>query len=141
MRFKKVISYVILAVYSSVLVHTIIPHDHHTHLMESINAVVDALHSNDDDHHHAEGTSYDHHHDTHGFPHHAESQHPEVYTLSANNPISQLFAALTLYCHAVQTFDLTPKEIEIDKQDIYYVPLKIPIAFTSGVPTRAPPVV
>jgi len=138
MKFRKVISYLILAVYGSVLIHTIIPHDHHTHLWETVSAAIDVFHD-DDYHQHADGTT--HHHDTHSFPHHEESQHPEVYTLSSSNTIAQLFATLTLYCHAVQTFDFTPKEVEIDKQDIYYVPLKIPIAFTLGVPPRAPPIV
>jgi hypothetical protein len=136
MKYRAVISCIILAVYSFVLAHSIIPHHHHTHPLEFINAVMDVLH---DDHRHADGSTHDH--DTPKFPHHKESQHPEVYRSTTNTYISQVFATLTLYCHAVQTFDLRPEVVDINQHDFYFVPLKIPIAFTASVPLRAPPVV
>lgn len=143
MKFRSAIAYCIFAVYSLTLVHTVIPHDHHVH--DYLNKVV-AVFNQADDHHH-DGSDHHHaqeqKHDDHQLPHHEESQHPDNYTLSSSST-SNLIAQLALsmvYCNTPQTFDLTPIVTDIDQQDIYYIPLKIPIQFSSAVPLRAPPVV
>lgn len=143
MKFRSAIAYCILAVYSLTLAHTVIPHDHHVH--DYLNKVA-AVFNQADDHHH-DGSDHHHaqeqKHNDHQLPHHEESQHPDNYTLSSSST-SNLIAQLALsmvYCNTLQTFDLTPTVTDIDKQDIYYIPLKIPIQFSSAVPLRAPPVV
>ena len=143
MKFRSVIAYCILAVYSLTLVHTAIPHDHHVH--DYLNKVV-AVFNHADDHHHHDGSDHHHgqeqEHNDHQLPHHEESQHPDNYTLSGNTTSNLLLqlSLLTAYC-CTPTFALSPTVTDIDEQDIYYIPLKIPIQFSSAVPLRAPPVV
>jgi hypothetical protein len=129
-----------LAVYSLLLVHTVIPHEHDVH--NYLNKAV-AIFSQSDDNdlggkqHHAQEQ------DSHQLLHHSASQHPDNYTLSSNTTDNQLSQLLLLiaHCTTLQNFDLTPTVIDIDRQDIYYVPLKIPIQFSSALPLRAPPIV
>jgi hypothetical protein len=146
MKFRSALAYYILAVYSLILVDTVIPHDHDHPIHDCLNQATTVYCLPGIIHHH-NGSERNHEHKQehkdHQLPHHEESQHPGDYTLNRNperNLLSQL-ALLTAYCSPLLAFDLTPAVTDIDRQDIYYIPVKTPIQFSDAVPLRAPPVV
>ncbi|MDR2474183.1 MAG: hypothetical protein LBD53_11625 [Tannerella sp.] len=122
MKLKVVISYCLLAVYSLALAHTIIPHDHCEQTAAGQEIMI-CVH--DDAHDHDE-------------PHHDESQHIDEYTFKAANPVLQL-AFQPIICRKIPIFDLSLVVCDIQKQDFYFVPPKIPKQFAEAVPLRAPP--
>jgi hypothetical protein len=139
MKSKKVISYLILAIYSLLLVHTVIPHSHHVHDFIEI-AYEQVLHDHQHEHD-AAGNHTDNDTSEHNVPHHSESQHCGDYTFSASTTISQVLAHFTAHYCQSQTIELAPPIREVEVSNVGYIPLKIPIQFSSAVPLRAPPVV
>ena len=128
MKLKVVISYVLLAVYSLALVHTFIPHDHHTHSYFAETAWVDT-HDND-------------HESNHNFPHHDKSQHIGDYVLNAKNLILHWNSlSQPAICRQIQIFDLSCAARDIENQTCCFVPPKIPHQYAEAVPLRAPPVI
>jgi hypothetical protein len=129
-KLKVVISYVLLAVYSLALVHTFIPHDHHTHSHFAETARVD-MHDNDHESNH-----------NHHFPHHDKSQHIGDYILNAKNLILHWNSlSQPAICRQIQIFDLSCAARDIKNQICYFVPPKIPHQYAEAVPLRAPPVI
>ncbi len=145
MKFRSVAAYLILSVYTLTLVHTVIPHDHHAHDWLQDNILAAYCQADDHDHHDGDVPGeHEHDHSNHSLPHHNQSQHPDNYTFNndtTNNSQSQLTFLSAGYCNRLQTIDLAPGVREIKLQHSDFVPLKIPIQFSSSVPLRAPPIV
>ena len=91
MKIRTAISYLLLAVYTIVLAHTCIPHDHHNHdalaLMEGTEVCYMCQHQ----HQHQEDK--DHHFHHHPVSHHEDCQHIDkfVKTTDVRDFLSQLY--------------------------------------------------
>jgi hypothetical protein len=130
MKTKQVIAYFILAVYSLVLAHSFIPHDHCVHFFDR--TLVVCVH---EDGSHAEN------HADHDFPHHDESQYADAYTgNAAAGPFSQDIPCPAVDCSA-RTPDLAPPMCALRKLTPCFVSLKIPVRYSESSPLRAPPAV
>lgn len=134
MKIRILISYLLLAVYTIVLVHTCIPHDHHNHdvmaLMEGTDVCYMCHHHEDDD--------QDHHFHHHPISHHEECQHIDKFLKTTD--IRDVFYQLYQICEPVPTLLAVPLVAENHHSFIFSDSRVSSGPLIVHRPLRAPPV-
>ena len=134
MKQRKVIGFLLLAVYLLMCYHTVIPHDHHTHHSSSAVAENHVHVGHDHHHHHHDADADEHHH----FPHHSEESHSVLYlSAKANTSIPTLTPTLlaTLPVEWVMAAD----DADVQIIEYQYFRPKIPKPFLHAFSHRGPP--
>ncbi|MBK3519706.1 hypothetical protein [Carboxylicivirga marina] len=136
------IATLLLAIYSIVFAHNVIPHHHHLDIVNNLVAMFDAHeanhhhhhysdHSHTCDHHHehSEKVNHQHDHDSH------EACHFEVRPINSKTEHTH-FVLVVIN----SVFDFHIDNDEELKHESDYTPPKLPEGYNLAVPLRAPPV-
>ncbi len=119
---KKLFSILILCVFSIIIAHDIIPHDH---CYDESNFI--CVHDDDNNYHSHENHS----------PHHDESHFIDFF-IKNSNPIFYI-SNIVLFCLTIDNFSFDLDEKTEVFESYYYIPQKIPELFFDSFSLRAPP--
>jgi ABC-type Zn2+ transport system substrate-binding protein/surface adhesin len=144
-QFRGKIAVLLLAIYSVVFAHNVIPHHHHLDIVDNLVAVF----SSDDSehhHHHHSGGEHHHHHGSHSHgkdvnvkhshehePH--EACHFEVQPVNSK---TQIFITVLVLNNTF--FKIKEPVKDILKNEFDYYPQRLLEGYNYAVPLRAPPV-
>ncbi|WP_430816438.1 hypothetical protein [Carboxylicivirga sp. RSCT41] len=141
---RRKIALLLLAIYSIVFAHNVIPHHHHLDLVNNIVAVICAEdtghhhhHHGDEPHHH---THASHAHDEDDQVKHSHSHEPheachfEVQPVNSKTQV--LIAVVVLNSDFLQLYEPVK---ELPKNEFDYFLQRLPEGYNYAVPLRAPP--
>lgn len=135
-------AFLLLAIYSVVFAHNVIPHHHHMDLGANVVAM---FCDEDATHHHHEGHGSHQHHFS-GIQHsdanltHEHNNEEHAACHFDVRPVAAKSLDFHPYLVVNHTFQLQVTVKELPKYDIDHSPIKFPEGYNFAVPLRAPPV-
>ncbi|MCG8578602.1 MAG: hypothetical protein MI866_01705 [Bacteroidales bacterium] len=145
-RLRNKIAYLLLAIYSVVFAHNVIPHHHHLDIVNNLIAVFCADDSVNHHHHHSGDGHHHHSHDSHSHKSdekvkHSHSHEPHEachFDVQPVNSKTQVLIAVLVIDNTFLQIQEPVKEV-INNESVYY-PQRLLEGYNYAVPLRAPPV-
>ncbi|TRX65958.1 hypothetical protein [Carboxylicivirga sp. M1479] len=144
LKLRQHIAFLLLAVYSVIFAHNVIPHDHHfgiaSELMSSVQQLECEHHHGSGIEAHSEGLRHHHHTaDTELHHHHEHDDHAACHF--DVRPVTSKTMALPMFAYVVAIIQLNEPVNEITNHQIDYFPQKLLEGYNYAVPLRAPPAI